>query len=372
MFISQPRLSKGLTLPPALDVLSLPGPSSWLQRFGPSVQILAAYCGKSCMEAALSKLQPSHIQLVNVFLSGCSDTAVQLVSGMTALTCCELNSWSSSAAALNLSPVMMLQTLQKLQLSSGMFKCDGLPRHLRDLALVDCDLAVSNLLPGGNDCVTSVRKLQVMRADLIGLHQDGIAAFVAVEELECGNCLIGGPSIEGCLTLAQSARFIMPAGISALTALTRLHLCVASYPGPAALNLAALYALTSLQHLSVQCEAASLSFSAGFSRLKCLQTLHLDADPAPSSHGADEMQLELNVDWSAMHALQHLTIENWRLTDIGELSGLTTLQNLRSVTFDNCAPSKRFHNSHSISRGLQSQAFLLSRNCPQVKADCCF
>ena len=371
IFISQPRLSRGLTLPPAMDGPSFPSFLSWLQRFGTSLQILAAYCSSSCMEAALSKLQPPHIQLVNVFLSGCNDPAVQLVAGLTALTCCELKSWSSSEV-LNLSPLMMLQTLQKLQLSRGTFECVGLPPHLTDLALVDVDLAVLDVLPGGNDCVTSVRKLQVLWSHLVGLHPDGLAAFVALEELDCGACLILGASAEKRLSLAQYTRFFMPAGISALTALTRLHLAVASEPEDAALNLAALYTLTSLQHLSVQCEAVSLSFSAGLSRLKCLQRLHLGADAAFNIYAADELHLELDVDWSAMHALHHLTISNWHFTHIGDLSGLTTLHNLRFVRFHNCLPSKHTHtsDSHSISTGLESLALLLRTNCPHVKVHC--
>ena len=157
---------------------------------------------------------------------------------------------------------------------------------------------------------------------------------------------------EGCLNFAHDNHFSMPAGISALTALTRLSMTVSSDPQDVALSLASLYSLTSLQHLFVYCDYASLSLSAGFSSLKCPQRLYLGTAFLANSYTADEMRLGLYVDWSTMHALQHLKIQNWRFTHIGDLSGLTTLPNLSFVRLDNCAPSKHIHNSHLISRGL--------------------
>ena len=160
---------QSLILPPALDDLSLPSLSAWLQRCGPSVQILAAYCGNHRLEAALSKLQPPRTQLVDIYLPGCSDAAVQLVAGLTALTCCELQARNRSEA-LDLSPLTMLPTLQKLQLTRGALRCAGMPAHLTHLTFISADLAVSGLLPGGNDCVTlvpSCRSCMVILLDCI-------------------------------------------------------------------------------------------------------------------------------------------------------------------------------------------------------------
>ena len=79
-----------LMLSPALTAQSLLSRLAWLQQHGASLELFVAYCGSSYVEAALEKLMPPQTLLDTVFLSACSSSAVQLMSGLTSLTFCEI------------------------------------------------------------------------------------------------------------------------------------------------------------------------------------------------------------------------------------------------------------------------------------------
>ena len=101
------------------------------------------------MKAALSKLRPPQTLLDNIFLEACSTSTIQLMSGLTSLTYCEI---VSPKDTIDLTPLKELATLQKLYLTDGSFVTAHLPAHLTNLTTAGADVAVSNTTLGGNSC----------------------------------------------------------------------------------------------------------------------------------------------------------------------------------------------------------------------------
>ena len=168
LFKTRSQLSHRLMLSPAMKEASLPTLIKWLHCHGPSVQVLAAHCGSSCLEAALDQLQAPQALLRKVMMTHCSSSALQLMMGLHALTSCVLKSPSLSA---NLNSFMELPCMQKLHLTDGFFKSSGLPAHLTNLSLDCAYLSISDMVSRGNDCVTSLRRSQVLNSQLMGSIQ---------------------------------------------------------------------------------------------------------------------------------------------------------------------------------------------------------
>ena len=294
---------------------------------------------KPGLQAALSKLQPPQAALDNVFLSGCKSSAVQLMGILTSLTFCEL---VFPTEAIDLTPLAQLSNLQKLHLTEGILTTiAGLPVHLTNLTLLHVTLDAANETLG-NSCVTSLRKLRVMFSELLHLHPEGLSACVAVEELYCKNCAITGSGPETSVALTDNMKICLPGSISALTSVTRLNLTIgdsAILQDEEVADLDSLYGLTSLQHLHVQSESVNISLTAGFSQLQQLRSLYLlSCCPSWDEEDKPPLRLELDLDWSAMHALQDLDISNWDFRCNSSMLGLSSLSNLSAVKFYNSRP----------------------------------
>ena len=102
-------------LSPTFTAKSLPSLLAWLQQHAAPLELFAAYCGSSHVEAALEKVMPPHTLLDTVILSACSSSAVQLMSRLTSLSYCEI--LYPSDKTLDLSPLKELANLQKLYLT---------------------------------------------------------------------------------------------------------------------------------------------------------------------------------------------------------------------------------------------------------------
>ena len=182
--------------------------------------------------------------------------------------------------------------------------------------------------------------------------------------------MLSGDSVEKNLHLTslEDGPVAIPAGISTLTTLTRLHLTLANHveKHAAAVDLAQLYTLTNLQHLFVRSESASLCLSTAFSNLRSLKVLHFSAASMAEDFFGDvehDLYLGLHVDWSGLYALQDLTFNNWHFTHVSGMSGLTTLQSLASVRFHNIG-FEHSDDGEARSRCLAALAISLGRRCP--------
>ena len=360
IFKEHRRLLRGLVLSPALTKEALPSLLTWLGQHRSSVQMFAAYCDSPCLEAALSRLQAPQTLLDNVFLSGCSNPAIQLMTGLTALTYVEL---VSPKDIIDLSPLEGLAHLQKLHLTDGNFVCDSLPASLTNLTLDDAKVAAS-----ATRCATSLRKLRAIDSSMIGFHPDGLSACSAVEDLQCRQCFVGAASDENTVDLRNGMSILLPTAISALTALSHLSLGLANLAetqNGQRFDLEPLYLLTSLQDLFVRSDSVSLGISAGFSNLQKLTSLYLSACNW-EDQDEDDMSIKLDVDWSTMHALQQLVLHNWQFRCNSNILGLTTLQKLSAVTFDNSRPFQDMVDEESSFKCFSLLICRLARFCPGV------
>ena len=368
VFKGRPRLSRCLLLSPALTQESLPSLLAWLQQYGAFVEIFAAYCDSPCVEAALGKLMPPQTSLDNVFLSECISSAVQLMSGLTSLTYCEI---VSPKDTVDLDPLKDLANLQKLHLTDGKFFASGLPAHLTNLTIEGANVWIQSTL--GSSCVTSLQKLRVRDSQLYGLHPRGLLACSAVEHLQMMSCLVTADELEQRVDFTAEMPggmpVCLPTGISALTSLSSLMLSLDNL-GTEVFDLGPLHALTLLQDLFVHSEGLgiSLRFSAELSALQKLTSLCLSASGRAEDdedNPSDRAVANLHVDWSCMHALQGLTICNWHFTCTSSMVELTALRNLSLVDFDNSRPVE-MEDEESSFKSFSLMVYRLARHCPHV------
>ena len=369
-----PRLSRCLVLSPALSQRSLPSLLAWLQQHAASVQILSAYCGTPCLEAALAKLLPPQTLLSDVMLSQCSSLVVPLMSGLTSMTHCQV---SKPTDSIDLTPLKELTKLKKLHLSDGKFHAAGLPAHLTSLTLEGAKLGIQHS-PLGSSCVTSLRKLQVCDGHISGLHPRGLLACSAVEQLQVDKCSIRADDPDCCLVLADD-RFesaCLPTGMSALSSLSSLTVTAGNLnpvvPENCFVYLGPLHALPLLQELFVrsECFTVSLWLPAELGALQKLTSLTLSA---PSWNDHAEIDHEyfpvaiIDVNWGGMHALECLKVHNWHFRCGSSILALTTLSHLSEVTFENCRFAVGMMGGESGSKYFAHTMQHLVRHCPHVK-----
>ena len=364
VFDSHSELSRGLLI--ALKPHALPSLLAWLKRHGHAVQMLAACCHPTCMEAVLVELQPAQ-RLNRVYLSYCSTRAVQLLGGLTTLTCCELT--SPPLGSIDLAPLASLASLRELHLADGAFVSVGLPAHLTNLTLTDCDLHGAALPdPLYESCATSLRKLHIITSELTNLQPSSLTACLALEELQCVRCSVADwDSPDNCIALEEGQDFSLPAAISTLTSVSYLTLGIASRADVDMVHMDQLNALTCIQDLFLESQSISICLSAGFSKLQRLTLLYL-ATATWVVDIVDPLHNELGFDWSAMHALQRLTIRGWHIKCTSSLLGLTTLSSLTAVAFDRSKPVQDVH-VPDFDPSFKNFTLLvqrMSRYCPQV------
>ena len=216
----------------------------------------------------------------------------------------------------------MLANLQKLHLEDGSFITAGLPAHITELTLESADVSDSygyvRDKGWSNNFMTSIRKLRISDSVLSGRHPCGVLAFSGLEVLHFVKSKVAADTPENKINLvpnSYSAEAIcLPVDMSALNSLSQLVLALSNEPGKdepgkETVDLAPLHALSLLQHLCVQPAGVNLCLSAELSTLQKLTSLHLQGI-VPD--WGDAFQLcpfvSLDVEWSSLHALQHLNL----------------------------------------------------------------
>ena len=120
------------------------------------------------------------------------------------------------------------------------------------------------------------------------------------------------------LDFSDGSAIRMPAGISALTSLSRLVL--ATRRDEELFDLEPLHALSLLQDLHVVSEAASLQYSAVLSSLQKLTSLFLVGSDKRSD---DHPCINLKVEFSSMCTLRCLTLHHLSITCTSSIVQLT-------------------------------------------------
>ena len=326
VYDSEPRFPSSLLLPISFSNASFPSLTAWLQKHAANIQSVYSEFGSPSLDVALSGLVCHNTALIAVDLSACSNSALQLLPSFQTLTRVELG--LDASQTLNL--LLTLPALQALHLTgtgsaniadtadSWTFTMDELPRHLTELLLSRCVLESRN----GCLCVTSLQSIQMRHSVLTGLHVKGLLACHALQQL---HCTIGGitASVAGDGLDVGLGHALVPANLSMLTSLTELILQMDGVPE---FDISCLCALKALQSLRLVC-AGSMIITPGLSALKQLTCLTLRVEDSPSI----EAFLKLEVDWAAMHALQHVQICSYIVLYDERLLTLSRMQYLKRI-----------------------------------------
>ena len=351
-FKTEPVLSRGLALPDSLYTQQLPSLLDWMQNHGSLVQFLAAYCGSSCLEAALGAMRSHCSLLSSVFFYNLEmQAAVALLSSFTTLTMCEL---VSPHEHISLTPLQALPQLQKLVLTDGKFSCEHLPFHLTNLLLDECDMAVSR----PSACMTLLQKLRVMSSKLVLNHPFGLEVCQSLRVLSISRCMISAADPEDRLVCCSGVYTRIPSGFSALTSLLDLYVHVAGNSIGPEFDIGCLCSLTLLQSLQVLSEVDNIIVPSGLTAMQHLSYMSL----CNGAQDATEWYVRLDVDWNKMLGLQMLQFRGVAVFCTDSILGLSQLRRLQGLHLDECWP----HDDEFSFRYLALLLYRLAKYCPHV------
>ena len=149
----------------------------WLQCNGASVHRVAAFCSRRQLKPALTALLQAAPRLTEVLVANCCTKTVRLLSSLSRITVCELQSLTE----VRLDALRALKSLHTLKLLHGCFEAKQLPRHLTALGLYQAHMTTET----NCKCVTSLTSLSVVSGDLNGLHEQGLPACLHIETVHC-------------------------------------------------------------------------------------------------------------------------------------------------------------------------------------------
>ena len=246
-----------------------------------------------------------------------------------ALAICKLQFDADSVT--DLSALQAVSSLQLLELRSGAANASELPLHLQEVILYDAKLVTSKACC----CVTSVQKLTLQNSTLY-FHPNGLSACCALKEFGCENSSILA-QYEG-LALRSIKHLVtqVSTDLSALSCLAGLSLGPCTGEARSSF-LDPYFCLTNLCSLSLTLYSR-ITVCSELTQLQQLSSLGLWAAVRFKSRQVG-LQLDLDVPWSAMRNLQHVTIECGRLFFSDSLLELVEAPSLRSAAFRGCNPA---------------------------------
>ena len=309
----QPSFANFLLLPYNLPSRSMPSLLRWVQRFGGAVTFVAAQCDSEYASAALGVLACHDPQVREALFERASCCTANLLAAFTALTICDLS------GDLDLLPLQNLPTLSKLRLHNGYFHNLQAAAYLTNLYMDRADAtaigpcvftnSLAKLSLRDGECtlaggVSACSNLKMLRCASGNIHASGGAAFLAFR--------------------FKAAPFFTPAGMTALSQMTALHLSSSM----ALYDLDCAYQLTNLQCIYAQ--FTHILLTEQLTMLRSLRTLTV----CGLLNGAST--LIVGVPWKEMLALQHLSLFDGNLMLITDLSDLVHVKSLRSVALRKC------------------------------------
>ncbi len=219
-----------------------------------------------------------------------------------------------------------LTKLQTLHLSNGTYTAAQLPMHLTEACFTDCNM----LAREDSACVTSLRKLQIVRSVMKG-HGQGLPGFTALEYLHCQDPCIPADGMQAQLSNWLGPEpFEMPADLSTLARLTTLIIVGFGQCVNHDVDISCLCSLTALENLNVTCENAALKVASSLTTLQALRFLEVAVDPKEANFD-NNVQLGLmclDVNWSAFHILQSVHMSSNSFTCDNQLLTLSQLPSL--------------------------------------------
>ncbi len=284
----QPSFANFLLLPYDMPSRSMPSLLRWVQRFGGAVTFVAAQCDSEYAAAALGMLVCHGPQVHEALFERASCCTAKLLAAFTALTICDLS------GGLDLLPLQNLPTLSKLRLRDGCFHNLQAAAHLTNLYMDRADASEA----GPCAFTNSLAKLSLRDGECT--IAGGVSACSNLKMLRCVNGNIHASGGAASLAfLFYVAPFFIPAGMTALSQLTALHL---SSSDDGMYDWDDAYQMTNLQCIHIQFTCILLT-----EQLTMLRSLRTLTVCGPSNRGS---HITMSVPWKEMPALQHLSLLN--------------------------------------------------------------
>jgi len=238
-----------------------------------------------------------------------------LLAAFTVLTTCDLS------GDLDLLPLQNLPTLLKLRLRDGCFHNLQAAAHLTNLYMDRAEAAAI----GPCTFTNSLAKLSLRDGECT--VTGGVSACSNLKMLRCANGNI--PVSGGAASLAllfKAAPFFTPAGMTALSQMTALHL---SSSDVGMYHLDCAYQMTNLQCIHIQ--FTRILLTEQLTMLRSLRTLTV-CGPL----NASDSSMIMAVPWKEMPALQHLSLFDGNFLFITDLSELVQVKSVSFVALRKC------------------------------------
>ena len=326
LFQQFPQLSESIWLCPGYPATCIPSLLGRIQRNSGSIVSLISW--RTQTDVLLCAVQHA-VQLTKFVLHDATAANVALLSALSTMQCCEL--YQGGQGMLDLQPTGALIGLQRLKLCCGLFSNLQLAAHLTSLEIVYAQASRES------ECqtATSLRELILKSGHLHGLHSLGISGCTSLQRF-VGNpgSFISAGSRTDELNLRMHTTHI-PAVPCKLVNLTELSFGV-DPQHLIDLDMQWMYQLTALQSLYLYFTNVAVNIGQHMTQLSSLSMLSLSGD-----------HCRINVQWHLMHALRcvtfHGAIDFW-----ANMSDLVRVNNLQSLTLDNCLLLKTLTNSSTL------------------------
>lgn len=282
-----------------------------------AIENVVLSAGEEVMTSVLLALRGSNCVIRRAwFTLSSSDACLLMLPAFSEIETCVFTGHMDRD--ISLSPLTSVLTLTSLVLEDGWFTDLDATEHLTCLSLTECRAFCSP------SCtfVSCLVELQLANSRLQGLHHDGPAMCLQLQSL----CLSGahiswGPGLEA-LICDVDIPFEGLSTLTALIALTQLHVTLGDEGCELTSDLPQLYRLTKLQCLSLTVPMR-VKFSHGLQDLSCLTSLRL------RGHGQHEMVFD--VSWEALADLHYFELSNALFVFERDLSELATVSTLEKV-----------------------------------------
>ena len=299
-------------IPKSIEASKLLALLGWIRKRGSHVKVLADYSSK--LQMSLASLAGSPEKLSRIYCSGLSKGAVEILSAFSNLQCCDFGK-VKSRSPISLLPLQGLHSLQVLRLRSGHFTHLHAAAHLTSLCLESAQVEADRGCP----FAATLRKLQLSKSGLSGLHEKGISACEALTELHLHSSRVNS------LYLPHR----IPDSITQLKELRHLAVSLTQQDAP----MAWLYELRRLQNLRIMYGTNSMHIKEELTQLQSLTVLTFHN---ASGHMLERCQLHLQVDWSAMSRLRSLSVHCAKLVIDSKVHSLKDVPSLKVLQVSCC------------------------------------
>jgi len=381
VYKDHPGLVSRLYVHEAFAVRSLPGLLAWLDQNKSPIQRFESRCENPLVDRVLDGLVSAFSSMKIIDICRVRERSIDLVAKFTNLEKCALG---NRAAHLDLAPLQALPKLKDLILRGNFRRV----HHLAVLTGLEC---ISGSVMGGQICKFApiLRRLVVDEGTLMGPNAQGVAACTALTELILEKaCLSFGNDCSSddddyssgddvnawgrwddgsdapYYNTVYSTRGVfsmIPTGMRFLTQLHKLHLSTGEIED--------LCGVANLCGISQMIPLADLSMSFGKCDEDIMQSVTLLTNltrlAVKGLGDCEETEVNINIAWHKLRALQELSICNCTMRLGRRIRGLLELDKLQQISFEDSSVSDCNYTSNMSCFG--ALTYHLARQHPSVK-----